>query len=78
LLSKEEADELVVGPFMFNKVSHEVKTIEGKEIQLTPLEFGILYQLASHPKRVFSAEESFERVWQQESIFSAKTVMVHV
>ena len=56
----------------------EVKTIEGKEIQLTALEFGILYLLASHPNRVFSADEIFERVWQQESIVSAKTVMVHV
>ena len=36
------------------------------------------YLLASHPNRVFSADEIFERVWQQESIVSAKTVMVHV
>ena len=39
---------------------------------------GILYMLASHPNRVFSADEIFERVWQQESVVSAKTVMVHV
>lgn len=77
-LTKEEPDELEVGPLMINKDSHEVKTIEGKEIQLTALEFGILYLLASHPNRVFSADEIFERVWQQESIVSAKTVMVHV
>ena len=77
-LTKEEPDELEVGPLMINKDSHEVKTIEGKEIQLTALEFGILYLLASHPIRVFSANEIFERVWQQESIVSAKTVMVHV
>ncbi len=32
------------------------------------LEFGILYLLASHPNRVFSADEIFERVWKQESI----------
>ena len=47
-LTKEEPDELEVGPLMINKDSHEVKTIEGKEIQLTALEFGILYLLASH------------------------------
>ncbi|MCW1031156.1 winged helix-turn-helix domain-containing protein, partial [Streptococcus anginosus] len=58
--------------------SHEVKTIDGKEIQLTALEFGILYLLASHPNEVFSADEIFERVWQQDSVVSAKTVMVHV
>ena len=71
-------DVLEVGPLKINKDSHEVVTIAGKSIQLTALEFGILYLLASHPNRVFSADEIFERVWQQESIVSAKTVMVHV
>ena len=67
-----------IGPLIIKKDSHEVKTLDGKSIQLTALEFGILYLLASHPNRVFSADEIFERVWLQESIVSAKTVMVHV
>ena len=74
----DEPDILEVGPLIINRDSHEVKTIDGKDIQLTALEFGILYLLSSHPNRVFSADEIFERVWQQESIVSAKTVMVHV
>ena len=69
---------LEVASLIINRDSHEVKTITGTEIQLTALEFGILYLLASHPNRVFSADEIFERVWKQESIVSAKTVMVHV
>lgn len=73
-----EPDTLDIGPLTINKDSHEVKTLTGKDIQLTALEFGILYLLASHPNRVFSADDIFERVWQQESIVSAKTVMVHV
>lgn len=73
-----EPDILDIGPLTINKDSHEVKTLTGKNIQLTALEFGILYLLASHPNRVFSADDIFERVWQQESIVSAKTVMVHV
>ncbi|AMB99351.1 PhoB family transcriptional regulator [Aerococcus urinaehominis] len=72
------SDLIEVGPLIIEKNSHEVKTIEGVEIQLTALEFGILYLLASHPNTVFSADEIFERVWQQESVVSAKTVMVHV
>ena len=74
----DKPDVLEVGPLVINKDSHEVKTLTGKVIQLTALEFGILYMLASHPNRVFSADEIFERVWQQESVVSAKTVMVHV
>lgn len=72
------ADELEVGPLIIRKDSHEVVTVDGVPIQLTALEFGILHLLASNPNRVFSADEIFERVWQQESVVSAKTVMVHV
>ena len=77
-VTNDEPDVLNVGPLIINKDSHEVKTIKGDTIQLTALEFGILYLLASHPNRVFSADDIFERVWQQESVVSAKTVMVHV
>ena len=68
----EEPDQIEIGPLVIKKDSHEVMTSTGKPIQL------ILYLLASHPNRVFSADEIFERVWQQESVVSAKTVMVHV
>lgn len=71
-------DVLNVGSLIINKDSHEVKTVAGENIALTALEFGILHLLASHPNRVFSADDIFERVWQQESVVSAKTVMVHV
>lgn len=71
-------DTIEIGPLIIHKNSHEVQTINGYAIQLTALEFGILFLLASHPNTVFSADEIFERVWQQESVVSAKTVMVHV
>ncbi|AMV60421.1 DNA-binding response regulator, OmpR family [Pediococcus damnosus] len=77
-MKQDEPEVLDIGPLTINSDSHEVKTVTGKSVQLTALEFGILYLLASHPNRVFSADDIFERVWQQESIISAKTVMVHV
>ena len=70
--------DIEIGPLKIRKQSHEVVTLSGTPIQLTALEFGILYLLASNPNRVFSSDEIFERVWQQESIVTAKTVMVHV
>ncbi|WEB81386.1 response regulator transcription factor [Vagococcus lutrae] len=77
-MKSDEPDTLKIGPLIINKDSHEVTTDQGIPIQLTALEFGILHLLASHPNRVFSANDIFERVWQQESLVSAKTVMVHV
>lgn len=77
-VKNDEPDKIEVGPLIIKKDSHEVRTVNGNNIQLTALEFGILYLLASYPNRVFSADEIFERVWRQESVVSAKTVMVHV
>ncbi|MCZ0717633.1 response regulator transcription factor [Aerococcus kribbianus] len=74
----QDANVIEVGPLIIDKTSHIVQTIEGVEIKLTALEFGILFLLASNPNTVFSADEIFERVWQQEAVVSAKTVMVHV
>ena len=77
-VKNNEPDQIEVGSLIIKKDSHEVETVNGKEISLTALEFGILYLLASHPNRVLSADENFELFWQQESVVSAKTVMVHV
>lgn len=74
----EQINEISVGPLTIDRASHSVETDQGEQIQLTALEFGILYLLASHPNRVFSADEIFERVWKQDSVVSSKTVMVHV
>ncbi|MFC7252780.1 response regulator transcription factor [Bombilactobacillus mellifer] len=71
-------DKLAVGPLLIDKRSHEVLTTQQQRVQLTALEFNILYLLASHPNQVFSADEIFQRVWKQDSAISTKTVMVHV
>lgn len=75
---ESQADTIQVGPLIIRRDSHEVRTESGELIQLTALEFGILFLLASNPNQVFSADEIFEEVWNQESVVSAKTVMVHV
>lgn len=72
------ANEIEIGPLIIRKDEHDVKTIDGVSIHLTALEFGILYLLASNLNRVYSADEIFERVWQQETDIPSKTVMVHV
>jgi len=73
-----DGNEIEIGPLMIRRDQHEVSTVDGTLIHLTVLEFGILYLLASNPNRVFSADEIFERVWQQETDIPSKTVMVHV
>lgn len=71
------ADQLFVHSLTINKKSHVVQT-DGTTIDLTPLEFDILYLLASHLGRVYSSEEIFERVWKEEAYGISKTVMIHI
>ena len=52
-------------------------TVDGAPVKLTPLEFKILLLLMRHPGRVFSAEEIYERVWNERAV-NTDTIMVHV
>jgi two-component system, OmpR family, response regulator VanR len=71
------ADRIVIGDLILNKASHQA-IVGDREIKLTATEFGILLLLASHPGRVFSAEEIFKRVWKERYYSSNNTVMVHI
>ena len=51
--------------------------VDGELVKLTPMEFKILQLLMKSPGRVFSAEEIYERVWEERAI-NTDTVMVHV
>lgn len=53
-------------------------TLYGEQIELTPKEFDILYLLASHPKKVYSVENIFQKVWGEVYFESGNTVMVHI
>lgn len=70
-------DTIDIHTVQINKMTHSV-TVEGRPVNLTSLEFGILHLLASHPNRVFSAEEIYERIWKEKYYQSNNTVMVHI
>ena len=67
---------LTVGGLELNKESKSV-FVNGKEVNLTPLEFKILSLLMSNLGRVFSIEEIYERVWN-EAPYNVDTVTVHI
>lgn len=55
-----------------------IVTLYGKNIELTPKEFEILYLLASNPNKVYSAEDIFLKVWGDAYYEGGNTVMVHI
>lgn len=53
-------------------------TAGGKDITLTVREFEILALLMEHPKKVFTREQIYERVWGEDYMGDDNTVNVHV
>ena len=73
---KAAKNEISIRGLSINKDNHKV-VVYGEEIKLTPIEFDILYLLASNPGRVFSTE-IFEKVWNEKVYEANNTVMVHI
>ena len=74
---KEENSRIhTIGRLEINEDNVEV-TVDGEPVKMTPIEYKILLLLMKNPGRVFSAEEIYERVWNERAI-NTDTIMVHV
>lgn len=50
-----------------------------EEVTLTRTEYGILYLMASHPKKIFTVQNIYESVWEEPYLYTSNnTVMVHI
>ena len=65
-----------IGGLEVNESTFEVR-VDGTPVKMTPMEFKILLLLIKNPGRVFSADEIYERVWNERAV-NTETVMVHV
>ncbi len=76
------ASDIKTGDLKIGRVSifddlKEVR-VEDEVANLTPYEYKILYLLAKNPGRVFSSNEIYERVWEEEAIDVRKIISVHI
>ncbi|BCJ93283.1 DNA-binding response regulator [Anaerocolumna cellulosilytica] len=77
ILEKKESDNVyVIGGLELDENTVQVM-VDGEFVKVTPLEFKILALLMKSPGRVFSAEEIYERVWNERPV-GTDTIMVHV
>ncbi|AXU28314.1 TPA: response regulator transcription factor [Clostridioides difficile] len=65
------------GALELNTLTKEVK-IDGENIKMTPIEYKIIELLLENKGRVFSIDEIYEKVWNEESFNSENTVAVHI
>lgn len=68
---------LHAGPFVLDEDTHCV-TVSGKDLDLTPNEFGLLKTLMAHPDRVFQRQELLDRVQGYRYEGYDRTIDTHV
>lgn len=56
----------------------KVVTVEGKEVKLTPTEYNILKFLTKNKGIVYSIEQIYENVWEEESYGAENIIAVHI
>ena len=78
MVSQEKSNDniYVQGGLELNADTKEV-SVDGNPVRLTPIEFKILQMLIKHPGHVFSSDEIYEHVWNEDAI-NTETVMVHI
>ena len=74
---EEDKDKIIIDELLIDLDTHSVY-VDDKEIKLTPTEFDILVLLAQNRGKIFSIENIYESVWNQEFMESDNTVMVHI
>lgn len=75
-LKQETNTTIRIGSIQLNKDSKQI-TVDGQVVRITALEYKILLLLMSHPGRVFSIDEIYEKVWEEPS-YNPETVTVHI
>ena len=66
-----------VGGLCMNDDTKEV-TVDGETVKLTPIEYNILFLLVKNQGKVFSIDQIYENIWNEEAIGADNTVAVHI
>lgn len=53
-------------------------TVDGEKVNLTPIEYNILLLLVKNQGKVFSINQIYENIWNEEAIGADNTVAVHI
>lgn len=65
------------GGLILNDENKQI-TVDGEPVKLTPIEYNILLLLMKNQGKVFSINEIYENIWNEEAIGADNTVAVHI
>ena len=78
LNNQQSSDQIYkCGGLLINDDNKEV-TVDDELIKLTPIEYNILLLLVKNAGKVFSIDEIYEQIWNEEAIGADNTVAVHI
>ena len=75
--SVQKANVVRIGGLVLDKDAKQL-SVDGSPVKLTATEYKITELLMSNAGRIFSAEEIYSRVWNEDSYSIENTVMVHI
>lgn len=70
-------NEFRTGGLVINDDLKEV-VVDGEKVKLTPIEYNILLLLVKNQGKVFSINQIYENIWNEEAIGADNTVAVHI
>ena len=73
----EKKEVYEVGGLSINDELKEV-TVDGESVRLTPIDYNILLLLVKNQGKVFSIDQIYENIWNEEAIGADNTVAVHI
>lgn len=75
---QEDGKYLELSNIRISETANEVY-VNGQEKELSDIEYHILLLLMQHPKKIFSAQNLYESIWNEPYFYSCNsTVMVHI
>ncbi len=76
--SEEAKEKIVIRDLVIDRQTCEVK-LAGAEVQLTDIEYRMLLLMAENRRKVFSAQNLYESIWNEPYFYSCNnTIMVHI
>ncbi len=75
--TQNEENTYYSGDLFINDNTKQV-LVEGKEVKLTPTEYNILKFLTKNKGIVYSIEQIYENVWEEESYAAENIIAVHI
>lgn len=76
-MAEPKKNVYTIGGLEIDDESKEV-TVDGEQVKLTPYEYNILLLLVQNPGRVFTINQIYENVWQEDAIGVDNLVAVHI